>query len=250
MLRSRRRRDPEAPSGRFGADGTPIPNSMIPRGVHALYRRPLVRRLLARHFNRAYYYAMEDTLFGRRWLGSPTLKFPTDMWAYQEILAELRPAVVLESGTYRGGATLFFATILDALGDGRVVSVDLSSHGALPEHPRVTYVRGSSIDPEVVARVHDEIGDARPVFVILDSAHSCEHVLAELRAYGDLVEPGGYLIVEDTNLNGRPVLPDWGEGPAEAVERFLAERDDFEPDRTREQMLLTAAPGGFLRRVE
>jgi len=242
------RRDPDAPSGRYGADGHPLPNWIVPRGLHALYERPIVRRALARHFNRIYYYGMQRTIFGRRWLGHTTLKYPTDLWVYQEILTEVRPKVVLETGTFKGGSALFFATVLDALGGGRVISVDLEAADSRPQHPRVTYLEGSSVAPDLLERVSEEIGDARPVVVILDSDHARDHVLAELRAYADLVEPGGYLIVEDTNVNG-VVLPRHGPGPAEAVAAFLDERDDFEPDSEREQLLLTASPGGFLRRT-
>lgn len=245
-----RRRDPDAPSGRHAADGSPIPWSLVPRGLHALYERPWVVRTLARHFNRAYYYhGMQRGIWGRTWLGHTTLKYPTDTWVYQEILAEVRPQVVLETGTYKGGSALFFATVLESLGAGRVITVDALAQAGLPEHPRITYLSGSSTDAEIVDRVRGEIGDARPVVVILDAEHACDHVLAELHAYADLVEPGSYLIVEDTNINGHPVLPRWGAGPAEAVERFLAERSDFEPDSSREELLVTSAPGGFLRRV-
>lgn len=244
-----RRRDPDAPSGRFGADGHPLPNWILPRGLHRLYMRPRVRRALARHFNRSYYYAMESTLFGRTWLGHTTLKYPTDLWAYQEIVAEVRPEVVLETGTFKGGSALFLATVLDSLGDGRVISIDLSQPETLPRHPRITYVEGSSVAPEVVSRVTEEIGDADRVVIILDSDHSRDHVLAELRAYARFVAPGSYVIVEDTTVNGNPVLPHHGPGPAEAVTRFLAESNAFEPDPSREEMLLTQNPGGFLRRV-
>lgn len=192
---------------------------------------------------------MERTIFARRWLGHTTLKYPTDLWAYQEIIAEVRPAVVLETGTFKGGSALFVATVLDSLDEGRVISVDLSHPDSLPRHPRITYVEGSSIAPEVVEHIKQDIGDDGPVMVILDSDHSRDHVLAELRAYAGLVAPGSYLIVEDTTVNGNPVLPHHGPGPAEAVERFLAENDAFEPDPSREEMLLTQNPGGFLRRV-
>ncbi len=87
-----------------------------------------------------------------------------------------------------------------------------------------------------------------PVIVILDSDHSRDHVLAELRAYADIVTPGGYCIVEDTNVNNHPVLPHWGPGPMEAVDAFLAERDDFEIDPWRERFMLTMNPRGYLRR--
>lgn len=222
---------------------------MVPRGLHSLYRRPLVERTLARHFNRAYYYGAERRIFGRSWLGHTTLKYPTDLWAYQEMITAIRPAAVLETGTYKGGSALYLATVLDALGAGKVVSVDVMPMEGLPEHPRITYITGSSIDCEVVDRVRGEIGTARPVLVILDADHHRDHVLGELRAYADLVDPGSYLVVEDTCVNGQPILPDFGPGPGEAVAQFLSERGDFVADRSRENMLLTANPRGFLRRI-
>ena len=203
---------------------------MVPRGLHSLYRRPRVERALARHFNRAYYYGAERRIFGRSWLGHTTLKYPTDLWAYQELLAEVRPGAVLETGTYRGGSALFLATVLDALGAGEVVSVDTMRMAGLPEHPRIAYLTGSSIDPEIVDRVRAEIGAARPVVVILDADHHRDHVLGELRAYADLVDPGSYMVVEDTNVNGHPILPGYGPGPGEAVTQFLSEREDFVAD--------------------
>ena len=224
-----------------------LPASLHPPGHHRLYRRARVRRLLARHFNRAYYYALEDTVFTTSWLGVRTLKFPTDMWMYQELIAEHRPAVLLETGTLWGGSALFFATIFDALGSGRVVTVDISAPER-PAHPRITYLQGSSTDPEVVAQVKVLIGDHGPVMAILDSDHARDHVLAELRVYGGLVTPGSYLVVEDTNVNGNPVLPDHGPGPGEAVAAFLDENHEFEIDTQRERFMLTSAPGGFLRR--
>ena len=203
--------------------------------------------MLSRHFNRAYYYALEDTVFTTSWLGVRTLKYPTDMWMYQELLAQHRPAVVLETGTLWGGSALFFATILDGLGCGRVITVDITAPER-PAHPRITYLHGSSTDPEVVAQVNSLIGDDAPVMAILDSDHARDHVLAELRAYSSLVTPGSYLIVEDTNVNGNPVLPHHGPGPGEAVAAFLGENDDYEIDTRRERFMLTSAPGGFLRR--
>lgn len=225
------------------------PTALMPSGTEALYRKPRVRSALARHFNRLYYAWIESTTLPNRFLGHTTLKYPTDLWIYQELLAELRPAVLVETGTFRGGSALYFATLMDALAHGKVVTVDVEEQPGLPEHPRISYVVGSSVDPEITQRVYAEIDDAEPVLVILDSDHACDHVLRELHAYADLVGPGSYLIVEDTNINGRPVLSSWGPGPGEAVERFLAARDDFQIDRSRERMMLTANPEGFLKRV-
>jgi cephalosporin hydroxylase len=244
-----KRPDPTAPSGLVGRDGSMIPNALLPRGLGRLYRNPRFIRLVSKHFNRVYYYGLEDRIYGRKWLGEPVLKYPTDMWVYQEILADVRPEFVLETGTHRGGSALFFATVLEALGGGSVLSVDYAHHDGRPEHPRLTYLTGSTTDPEVIERIRAQAADSDPVLVILDSDHTREHVLGELRAYADLVSPGSYLIVEDSNINGHPVLPGWGPGPHEAIEEFLAERSDFVRDRAREELLLTSAPGGFLKRI-
>jgi cephalosporin hydroxylase len=170
------------------------------------------------------------------------------MWIYQEILHEVRPGVIVETGTFSGGSALYLANICDILGSGRILTIDLDPQPDLPEHPRITYIRGSSISPEVVDRVR-ELSQGQTVMAILDSDHHADHVLAEMRAYAPLIKMGSYLVVEDTNVNGNPVLPDWGPGPREAVQRFLAETDAFVVDREREKFFMTFNPGGYLKRV-
>jgi cephalosporin hydroxylase len=188
-------------------------------------------------------------VFGTSFLGVQTLKYPTDLWIYQEIIGETLPDVIVETGTWHGGSALFLATVCDAIGRGRVITIDTSPGEPLPEHPRITYVRGSSTDPGVVADVRERTREASSVMAILDADHSRAHVLAELAVYGELVTVGGYLVVEDTNVNGRPVLRDHGPGPGEAVEEFLRSDRRYLADRSRERLLITANPGGFLRRV-
>ena len=171
------------------------------------------------------------------------------MWAYQEIVVETRPDFIFESGTRFGGTSLFLASVLDLLdGPGRVLTLDIDPTPTRPLHPRIDYLIGSSVDPAIVERIHRAAAGHR-VMVILDSDHTKEHVLAELAAYHDLVTPGCYLIVEDTNVNGRPVLPDFGPGPGDAVDAFLATTDEFVADLDRERFLISLNPGGYLRRV-
>ena len=141
------------------------------------------------------------------------------------------------------------ASVLDALGRGRIVTVDIQEFEGRPEHDRIHYLLGSSTAAETLARVHEAIGEDDTVMVVLDSDHSATHVLEELRLYGPLVSRGSYLVVEDTNVNGHPVSPDFGPGPMEAVDAFLAEDDSFAIDRDREKFLLTFNPRGFLRKV-
>jgi cephalosporin hydroxylase len=197
-------------------------------------------------FHRLYYdtAVWKDTY----WLGVPTQKCPLDLWIYQEILYEQRPDLIIETGTAHGGIALYLACVCDQLGRGEILTVDIYPIEGRPEHPRVTYVTGSSTAPEVVAEVERLAEGRERVLVILDSDHARDHVLDELRIYGRLVSPGSYLVVEDTNVNGHPVFPEHEAGPMEAVDEFLAENDEFEIDLAREKFFLTFNPRGFLRK--
>ena len=207
---------------------------------------------IARDFHRLYYDGPAGA--GRvhhrtTWMGVPCLKTPLDLWIYQEILFETRPALVVETGSHRGGSALFLAHALDAIGRAaEIVSIDVLADPGRPAHPRIRWVTGSSSDPRVVDPIFAGRDPAEPRLVILDSDHSTGHVLAELALLAPRVPRGGYLIVEDTNVNGHPVLPEHGPGPWEAVEEFLEKNPEWERDRSREKFLLTYNPGGYLRR--
>lgn len=201
-------------------------------------------------FHSLYYDREEQTWRNTRWLGVPILKCPLDLWIYQELVAELRPDVIVECGTYGGGSALFLASMCDLVRHGRVVTIDVAVHQGRPTHPRITYLHGSSTDPAVLDAVRSEVSGAGTVMVILDSDHRQPHVSEELRCYSPLVTTGSYLVVEDTNINGHPVLHDFGPGPREALDAFLAGTDEFEVDDGREKFFLSFNPGGYLRRVE
>lgn len=180
--------------------------------------------------------------FRLTWEGVPTLKSPLDMWNYQQIIWDLRPSLVIELGTNRGGAALFFSRVLEALGDDRcVLTFDVEQaqvDDRLMQRPNVVFCRASTTSREAA----DTISAMRrrypgSVFVILDSDHTKEHVLEELRLITPLLATGDRVVVEDTNINGRPVLPGWGPGPFEAVEAFLLEpptptRETSKPNRS------------------
>jgi cephalosporin hydroxylase len=215
---------------------------------HAL-RSPTIQRLITRAFHRLYYGVPERTWEDTRWLGSKTLKCPLDMWIYQELIAAVRPELIVETGTHSGGSAHFMATICDAIGTGRIITIDTEERQGRPEHSRITYVHGSSTDPEIVASVAAAAGDG-PTLVILDSDHRRDHVLAELEAYAPVVDVGSYLIVEDTNVNGHPAAPRFGPGPTEAIAEFLPRHPEFERDRNCERYFMTFNPGGYLRRTQ
>jgi cephalosporin hydroxylase len=198
-------------------------------------------------FHRLYYGHWGRTWRNTYWLGVPLQKCPLDLWVYQELLTEVQPELVVETGTYAGGTALYLASCLDMIGKGRVITIDILEREGRPDHERIEYITGSSTDSAVVERIRVEARGMSPVMVILDSDHSREHVLDELRAYAPVVTPGSYLVVEDTNINGRPVERMSGPGPHEAVEAFLREDRSFTRDPTREKFFLTFNPGGFLR---
>lgn len=193
------------------------------------------------------YYDSESTWHRTYWMGVLVQKCPLDLWMYQEILHETRPELIIETGSFEGGSALYLASILDILGSGEVLSIDIDDRPR-PDHPRVTFRLGSSIDPNVIEWAAG-IADGRRTMVILDSDHSERHVAAELDAYASLVTPDCYLIVEDTNIDGHPVYPTFGPGPAEALRAWLPLHREFQVDRHRERLLLTFNPGGYLKRL-
>ena len=220
----------------------------LKRGLTAVRFR-VDRRLDRASVERAHDVLYESDAWTKAtWLGAQALKNPLDLWVYQEIMAETRPELIVETGTYRGGSALFLASMCDLLGAGEVVSIDIEPlREDYPQHPRVTYLGGrSSTDPDVVAEVRERAA-GRKTLVILDSDHSQGHVEAELAVYAPLVPVGCQLIVEDSNI-GR-IRKDLMPGPLEAIETFLAGSDAFEIDREREKFLITFNPSGYLHRV-
>jgi cephalosporin hydroxylase len=200
-------------------------------------------------FHRLYYSVSRRTWKDTWYRGILTYKCPTDMWVYQELIDQLRPSLVIETGTFRGGSALFLADRLETIGHGEIITIDIDAQPNRPEHTRLTYLTGSSVGPDVLAHVQARIPDDGHVLVILDADHHHAHVAAELRAYAPLVTIGSYLIVEDTNINGHPTEPDYGPGPWEATREFLAGDDRFEVDERCERYFLTQNPGGYLRKV-
>lgn len=211
-------------------------------------------------------------------LGRPIIQYPQDMVAIQELIWSVRPDLIIETGIAHGGSLILSASMLtlldycDAVESGqmldpkvahrRVLGIDIDirahNHAAIEAHPmahRIDMLQGSSIAPDIVTEVHKYAGNYERVMVILDSNHTHEHVLAELEAYAPLVSSGSYCVVFDTVIEDLPAgtYPDrpWdvGNNPKTAVREFLSHSHDFVVDEDIEaKLLITVAPGGYLRR--
>jgi cephalosporin hydroxylase len=198
-----------------------------------------------------------------RWMGRPIIQFPQDMIAMQEIVWSVQPDLIVETGIAHGGSILYYASLLELVGHGEVLGIDIDirphNREAILAHPmskRVRMIEGSSIDPSVVSEVKQHAQGKRTL-VVLDSNHTHAHVLAELRAYAPLVCVGGYCVVMDTLVEDMPERfftgdRPWrvGDNPKTAVAEYLLSDDRFEVDTSMEaKLLITVAPGGYLRRV-
>ncbi len=183
------------------------------------------------------------------WMGVQTQKCPLDLWIYQEIMFEVKPDVIIECGTYKGGTSLYLSSICEILEHGEVITID-KDRVCWHSHPRMTRLRGSTISEEVLANVNKLLVGKNRVMVILDSSHVKSHVMKELEIYSKYVSVGSYIIVEDTIVNGHPVWPDFGDGPMEAVEEFLEKDNRFIIDHSKEKFYLTFNRNGYLKRVQ
>ena len=187
------------------------------------------------------------------WHGVHTLKLPSDVWNYQEIIFERRVEHVIETGTRHGGAALFFAEALAARGArGPVVSIDVEPRAnQVRQHAGIHFLVGDSAAPAMVERALALLPAGRgPLFLILDADHSRDHVLRELRAWVPRLRAGDYLVVEDTIVNGHPVRPEHGPGPMEAIRDYLEEAGGLlVHDRAREAKFGAsfAARGHYIR---
>ena len=244
------RRLPQSSSERGSPSVDPAPIGQL--GVYFPRRRQpalspdqeaLTRRFFELNFDR---WAKGADTLNLSWFGYEIVKSPLDLWIYQELISRTRPDYVVETGTWAGGSALYFAMLFDHLGHGRVITIDIRPRRGRPRHSRIRYMSGSSVDRDLIAKVIDEVGDGRAL-VILDSDHHADHVYGELLAYSPLVKKGDYLIVEDTSLS--EVVPAFGPGPREAVDKFLCHNRDFALDQRCERFLVTLHPNGYLRRL-
>lgn len=200
------------------------------------------------------------------WLGRPIIQYPQDMIALQEIIWEVKPDLIIETGIAHGGSLIFSASLLQLIGeDGHVlgIDIDIREHNRMEieKHPlskRISMIQGSSIAPETIKKVFEFANGKKKIMVILDSNHTHEHVLAELKAYSSLVTKDSYLVVFDTAVEDLPEDFDWsgrpwgkGNNPKTAVWEFLKQHDEFIIDSAiQNKLLITVAPDGYLKRVK
>ena len=194
------------------------------------------------------------------WLGRPVIQFPTDVVAVQELLWKVRPDVVVETGVAHGGSLVLSASILELIGSGKVVGVDVEirSHNrvAIEAHPlahRIELIEGSSIDEATMVAVRKAVAGAGTVVVFLDSNHSEAHVLRELELYGELVTPGSYLVAHDGAQAWVWDIPrgkaEWKEDhPLKAIHSFLAQHPEFTIDPFWTRYGITSSPDGWLKK--
>ncbi len=214
------------------------------------------------------------------WLGRPIIQYPQDMSAVQELIWQIKPDLIVETGIAHGGSLIFSASMLalldmcEAIESGQAfdpktsrrkvlgIDIDIRAHNraAIEAHPmasRIQMIQGSSIAPEVIEQVHQVAKGYQRILVCLDSNHTHDHVLSELQAYAPLTSKGSYCIVFDTIVEDMPadMFPDrpWGPGnnPKTAVWEYLKTHPEFEIDKSiQNKLLITVAPDGFLKRVD
>jgi cephalosporin hydroxylase len=200
-----------------------------------------------------------------RWMGRPIIQLPQDIVAMQEIIWDVKPDIIVETGVAHGGSAIFYASMLELLGgDRKVIGVDIEirahNREEIRKHPlshRIELIEGSSTDPSVVSKVTELCQGAQTVLVTLDSNHTHEHVLKELRLYSGLVTKGSYLVVFDTVVEDMPdkffANRPWkrGNSPKTAVREFLRESTRFQVDQAMDaKLMISVAPEGYLRCIE
>ena len=198
------------------------------------------------------------------WMGRPVIQYPQDIVAMQEIIWEVQPDLIIETGVAHGGSLILYASLLELVGNGEVLGIDIDIRPHNKEEieahkmsKRIKLIQGSSISNEVLEKVKREIAGKRKIMVVLDSNHTHDHVLAEMNLYGTLVSKGSYMVVFDTVVEDLPsegvVDRPWGKGnnPKTAVWEFLKSNDSFQIDATiQNKLLITVAPDGYLKRIK
>jgi cephalosporin hydroxylase len=211
--------------------------------------------------------SLDEYSYHFRWLGLPIIQFPQDIVGLQEIIWKIKPELIIETGIARGGSLIFSASMLQLIGKGSVLGIDIDirkeNKKNILNHPlykRIKMIEGSSIDQTVIDKVNKIAKNKKNILVILDSNHTHDHVLSELNAYSKLVKKGSYVIVFDTRIEDIPnkyskklMKGNWNkkDNPKTAVHEFLKENKRFKIDYEFEnKLLITVAPDGFLKCIK
>lgn len=199
------------------------------------------------------------------WMGRPIIQYPQDMIAMQELIWEIKPDLIIETGIAHGGSLIYYASLLELIGHGEVLGIDIDirqhNRKEIELHPmfkRIRMIEGSSISKEIVEKVAVYAKDKKRVMVSLDSNHTHEHVVQELNLYSPFVSLGSYIVVFDTIVEDLPEgyflqKRPWGIGnnPKTAVNEFLSGNNNFEIDYSIDnKLLISVAPGGYLKRIK
>jgi cephalosporin hydroxylase len=198
------------------------------------------------------------------WMGRPIIQYPQDMIAMQEIIWAIKPDLIIETGIAHGGSLIFYASILELIGKGDVlgIDIDIREHNRLeiekhPMYKRIKMIQGSAISKEIIEQIKSHAAGKKTVMVCLDSNHTHDHVLKELELYSPFVTVGSYLIAFDTIVEDLPadLYKDrpWtvGDNPKTAVFEFLKANDNFEIDKSVDnKLLVSVAPDGYLKRIK
>ena len=185
------------------------------------------------------------------WMGTPIWKNPLDAWIYQEIIHEVQPDVIIEIGSRYGGGTKYLANLLDMLGKGMVISIDIDRSVYNLDHERVKVLTGNSSDPKIISEVAC-MCRGKNVLVIQDGDHSKKQALEDLENYSRFISVNSYFIMEDGIVDLFHYDDGLGfqeEGPLAAIEEFLSRNSHFVIDSSRERYILTYNPKGFLKRI-
>ena len=198
------------------------------------------------------------------WMGRPIIQYPQDIVAMQELIWQIKPDLIIETGIAHGGSLILYASILELIGKGEVlgIDIDIRSHNKseIENHrmfKRISMIEGSSISKSVLEKVQEFSKEKATIMVVLDSNHTHEHVLEELRLYSPFVSKNSYLVVFDTIVEDLPdgLYPErpWsvGNNPKTAVFSFLENNDEFVIDKNLDnKLLISVAPDGYLKRIK
>ena len=203
-------------------------------------------------------------VYNFNWLGRPIIQLPQDIVAMQEIVWKVKPSLIIETGIAHGGSLIFYASILELIGKGEVLGIDIDirkhNRKEIEKHKmfkRIKMIEGSSVDEKTIKQVEKIVKKHKKILVCLDSLHTHDHVLKELNLYSKFVSKGSYLVVFDTAIEyvSNKLFKDkpWSKGnnPATAVKEFLKKNKNFVVDKEIEnKLLITVAPNGYLKRIK